>query len=146
MTWKNAAIYTMTMQPQTTITPPGETVTCTIVNPAPGAVAPLPALGTTKVKATGFEVVVEGDQIQVSAISTNIATIPDPGPYLADLTAQQAKVKAEGSDILTIDDRSATISATPQIPGSPPTNHPITFKCIVTDAGQDKAKINVVLS
>jgi len=95
-----------------------------------------------KVKAEAKLVHRDGDQITVTNITvpTAGATIPDPGPYDVAMVATATKDKAEGIEVLREDDHSETISATPKIPGSPPVDYPVSFKCIVSVAGQIKAK------
>lgn len=119
-----------------------------IVDPAspvpPGAVvatiAVIPPTGS-KVRASAL-IHRDGDKIIVSAITVPSAgaTIPDPGPYEAAMAATATKCKAEGIEVLRLGDKSETINATPQIPGSPPTDYPVAFNCIVSAAGQIKAK------
>jgi hypothetical protein len=84
----------------------------------------------------------DGLQISVSAITypSAGATIPDPGPYVVAMNAEAQKVKLENKLVLRVDDLSDTISATPQIPGSPPVDYPISFKIKITNAGQIKVK------
>lgn len=117
---------------QTTVNPPTTPLVATIVVAAPTG---------TKVTATAL-VHRDGDQITVTAITVPAAgaTIADPGPYNVAMVSTAAKVKAEGTEVLRQGDQSETISATPQIPGSPPTDYPVTFKCIVSNAGQTKVK------
>ena len=106
-------------------------VVCTIV---------ITGSASTKVKAGGVGVYQDGLQISVSAITypSAGATIPDPGPYVVAMNAEAQKVKAENKLVLRIEDLSDTISATPQIPGSPPTDYPISFKAEIITAGQIK--------
>jgi hypothetical protein len=118
---------------QTTAVPPTTPVLATIAGPV--------ATGT-KVKA-GAVVLRDGDEITVTAITVPAAgaTIPDPGPYTVAMVATATKSKAEGIEVLREGDLSDTVSATPQIPGTPdPTDYPVSFKCIVDVAGQIKVK------
>jgi len=116
---------------QTTAIPPG-TVVAVITPKAPTG---------TKVKATAL-VYRDGDQVTVTAITVPSAgaTIPDPGPYDVAMNAIAVKTKAEGTEVLRLNDLSDTINATPQIPGTPPTDYPVSFKVKVTNAGQIKAR------
>ena len=116
---------------QTTAVPPG-TVVATIMTSPPTGV---------KVLAGGTLVHRHADTISVSAITVPSAgaTIPDPGPYVVALQATGTKVLAEGVLVLRQNDQSEVISAIPQIPGSPPTNYPVSFKCIISVPGQVKA-------
>ena len=133
MTLKNIAIAGMTVEVDpTTVVPPGTVVATIVVAPPTG----------TKVTAGGGLVHRDGDKITVSAITVTEpgATIPDPGPYDVAFSSTAAAVKAEGIEVLLEGDQTATINATPQIPGTPPTNYPVSFKCKVSAAGQDKVK------
>lgn len=118
---------------QTTVNPPGFAVVATIVVNPPSS---------TKCKGEGKPMHRDGDTITVSAITvpTAGATIPDPGPYSPAMNAAAQYVKAEGTLVLREGDLSDTINATPQIPGSPPTDYPVSFKCIVQAANQTKVK------
>jgi len=82
----------------------------------------------------------DGFNIIVSAIQypSASATIPDPAPYPAAFETTATKVKADGTLVLLEGDLTATINATPQIPGSPPTPYPISFKVKIDNAGQTK--------
>jgi hypothetical protein len=115
-----------------TVTPPG-TVVATIVAGPPGS---------TKVKAEAKLAYLDGDSITVTAITVPGAgaTTPDPGPYNVAMSSSATKVKAEGTLVLLEGDQSATINAVPKIPGSPPIDYPVSFKCKVSVAGQAKAK------
>jgi hypothetical protein len=117
---------------QTTVNPPTIPLVATIV------VAPPTAL---KEKAENKLVHRDGDQITVSAITVPAAgaTIPDPGPYTVPINKTVIKTIAEGKEVLVLGDQSDTINAVPQIPGSPPTNYPVSFKCIISNSNQIKA-------
>ncbi|MHC4648188.1 MAG: hypothetical protein ACYTBJ_22230 [Planctomycetota bacterium] len=101
----------------------------------------LPPTGT-KGKCEGNLVHRDGDQISVSAIkdSTAGATTPDPGPHVVPINASIAKVKEKGTEVLAEGDESDVINAIPKIPGSPPVDYPVSFKCVITDAGQTTGK------
>lgn len=118
---------------QTTVNPPGSAVVATIVVNPPSS---------TKCRGESKLMHRDGDTITVSAITvpTANATIADPGPYTVGMNAAAQYVKAEGALVLREGDLSDTINATPQIPGSPPTDYPVSFKCIVQVAGQTKVK------
>lgn len=79
-----------------------------------------------------------GFGVTVSAITKPPATIPDAGPYNVTFSATATKVKADGSLVLRVDDVTGDITATPQIPGTPPTPSPVTFHLTITNAGQTK--------
>jgi len=114
----------------TTVTPPG-TVVATII-----ALPPTSTKGLAENKA----IYLDGDQIQVVAITVPSAgaTIPDPGPYVVGITATASKCTLENKYPLRLGDQSSLISAVPQIPGSPPVNYPVSFKCVISNAGQSK--------
>jgi hypothetical protein len=116
---------------QTTVNPPGFAVVATI------AVAPPTG---TKNLAGAKLMHRHGDQITVTAITvpTAGATTPDSGPYVKALEAKGTKVLAESVLVLRQNDQSAVVSAIPKIPGSPPVEYPVTFKCIISNAGQTK--------
>jgi hypothetical protein len=119
--------------------PPPDTIPSPFPVVASIAVAPPTSL---YVKCEGKLVHRDDDKITVTAITVPGAgaTIPDPGPYTVDLNATAQYVKAEGKLVLRVDDQSDTVNATPQIPGSPPTDYPVSFKCVITVAGQTKVK------
>jgi hypothetical protein len=127
MTFKNIAVQNMGVAADPS------TVVATIAVASPTG---------TKVKAEGKLVHRDGDEVTVTFITvpTAGATIADPGPYTVPLNRTTTKVKAEGVWVLRQDDVSDTINATPQIPGTPPTNYPVSFKCKISIAGQTKAK------
>jgi hypothetical protein len=120
------------VQGMTLVTNP-PTVTA-VITPLPGVI--------TKVKTEAKLVGIDGDQVTVSAITVPSAgaTIPDPSPYTVALQSSASKVKAEGTHVLLEGDESETINATPQIPGTPPTNYPVSFTIKISVAGQTKAK------
>lgn len=68
------------------------------------------------------------------------ATTPDPGPYTGDIIPKGEKARSESIFLLHEGDETGPISATPKIPGSPPTPYPTTFKIRIKTAGQDKVK------
>lgn len=131
MTLELIAVQGMTVTAdQTTVVPPVTPVVVTIVVSPPTG---------TKTLATAL-VHRDGDQITVSAITVPAAgaTIPDPGPYNVAMEATATKVISEGTVVLREGDQSEIINATPQIPGSPPTDYPVSFNCVVSVAGQTK--------
>ena len=93
-------------------------------------------------KAEGSRVLKDGYTVSVSNITVPSAgaTIPDPGPYVVGFETTATKVKADGTLVLLLNDKTATINAIPQIPGSPNTPYPVGFKIEITDAGQTKVK------
>ena len=111
-----------------------------IVGVSPSATVVDAGSASLKVKAGGQGVIKNGYGLTVSAITDPGAgaTIPDPGPYSVSFSATAAKVKADGTLILRADDETGIISATPQIPGSPPTPFPVQFKYKISSAGQSK--------
>lgn len=115
-----------------TFLPSDPLVVCTI------APAGMPSM---KVKA-GAGVLEDGYQVLVSAITypSAGATIPDPGPYPASFSSTASKVKADGKLVLLEGDKTATINATPQIPGTPPSPNPISFEIVIQVAGQTNVK------
>jgi len=78
--------------------------------------------------------------IQVTNITSPPATIPDPGPKNSNIIATAAKVEADGVLVLRRGDKTGIINAIPKIPGSPPVDYPVTFKVMITVAGQIKVK------
>lgn len=116
----------------------------TLLQDDPNVVCTIAPTGvpSTTCKAESKGILKDGFQILVSAISypSAGATIPDPAPYTASFIASATKVKADGTLVLLEGDLTAIISATPQIPGSPPTPYPITFKIEITVAGQTTVK------
>jgi hypothetical protein len=97
---------------------------------------------SAKCKAGGQGICKDEFSATVSAITvpSEGATIPDPGPYNVTFSATAEKVKADGSFVLRVGDETGDISATPQIPGTPPVSYPVTFNLKITDAGQDKVR------
>ena len=94
----------------------------------------------TKGKAEGNFMYLDGLAIQVTNITSPPATIPDPGPKNANINADAVKNELETKLVLRKDDLTGTINAIPKIPGSPPTDYPVTFKVQVTVAGPTKVK------
>lgn len=115
-----------------TVSPPG-TVVCVIVNDPPTG---------TKLLASSAQAYRDGDTSKVSAITVPGAgaTIPDPGPYTATWQSTAIKDSSEGKKLLLEGDQTTVINAVPQIPGTPPTNYPVSFQLVVQSAGQVKAK------
>jgi hypothetical protein len=95
-----------------------------------------------KCKAEGKGMLKDGFQVIVSVITCPSAgaTIPDPAPYPAAFETTATKVKADGTLVLLEGDLTATISANPQIPGSPPVPYPVSFKIEIKQAGQTKCQ------
>lgn len=114
----------------------------TVVGVAVSGTVTLTGTPSVKNKAGGNGICKNGFGISVSAIidSGAGATIPDPGPYTATFSATALKVKADGSLVLRVNDKTGNISATPQIPGSPPVPYPVTFYVKITAANQSKVK------
>ncbi len=111
-----------------------------VVGVSPSGTVAEVGVPSSKVKAVGNGVLKDGYQITVTAITDSGAgaTIPDPGPYTVAFSATATKDKADGSLVLREDDVTAVISATPQIPGSPPVTFPVQFKYKISAAGQSK--------
>lgn len=99
-------------------------------------------VASAKVRADGSGVLKDGYGLTVTGITDPGAgaTTPDPGPYNVSFSATATKVKADGTLVLRQDDESGTINATPQIPGTPPVAYPVSFKYVITDAGQVKVR------
>ena len=118
--------------------------TCALSNPLVQATVALTGTPSAKCKAGGAGMCKHGFSLSVSAITapSSGATIPDPGPYSASISSSASKVKADGSLVLLEGDKTATITATPQIPGSPPVPFPVSFDISISVAGQTKAKAN----
>ena len=113
-----------------------------ISNPSVQATVTLTGTPSTKCKAGGNGICKDGFSATVSVITNPAtgATIPDPGPYSVNFSATAQKVKADGSLVLRVDDKTGDITATPQIPGSPPVPSPVTFHVKITAAGQTKVR------
>jgi hypothetical protein len=97
-----------------------------------------------KCKAEGKGMLKDGYQVIVSAITCPSAgaSTPDAVAYPSTFETTATKVKADGTLVLLEGDLTATISATPQIPGSPPVPYPVSFKIEIKLAGQ--TKVNAV--
>lgn len=111
-------------------------------SPAGAVVATIVAAAPTGTKCRASALMHrDGDQITVTAITVPSAgaTIADPGPYTVPLNATAVKSKAQGLVVLRTGDVSDVIEATPQIPGSPPSEYPVSFRCIISNANQTKA-------
>ena len=78
----------------------------------------------------------------MSVVVDNTTTVPPETVVLTIVVAPPTatKTKAEGKLVLRQNDQSETIKAIPKIPGSPPVDYPISFKCAVLSAGQTKVK------
>lgn len=113
---------------------------CTFIPDDPLVVCTITPTGTPSIKSKceGNGILKDGYTVSVTAITypSAGATIPDPGPYIVGFSTGATKVKADGTLVLLQDDLTTTINATPQIPGSPPTPYPISFKIKISVAGQ----------
>lgn len=118
-----------------------EGMTLVIDDPTVSGVITITGSASLKVKASG-SVYKNGLGITVSGITAPSAgaTIPDPAPKNASLNSSATKTKADSTFVLLEGDETDTIHATPQIPGSPPINYPVTFKVKIETAGQIKVK------
>lgn len=116
--------------------------TVVVVGVNPQGVVVETGVPSAKVKAGGQGVCKDGFGLSVSAVTDPGAgaTIPDPGPFSAQFSATATKVKADGTLVLRQDDQTGIISATPKIPGSPPTPFPVQFRYKIAVAGQTKVK------
>ncbi len=119
-----------------------EGFTAAFSDPGVSAVVTRTGVPSAKNWAEGSKVCLDGFGLSLSAITYSPAgaSIPDPGPVSAAIAATSTKCTsiAEGLKVLRVGDETADIHATPQIPGSPPTPHPITFRVKITAAGQAK--------
>lgn len=120
-------------------------MTLSNVEGAPKAVVGIiTIIGTPSVinKVEGNGVYLDQLQIQVATITSPAggATIADPGPVIGYINATINYVKEEGTKLLVLGDKTGTLSATPKIPGSPPTDYPVTWKVEITSAGQNKVR------
>jgi len=97
---------------------------------------------STKCKHQGTGYVLDGYEVSVSAITypTAGATIPDAGPYSANFSSSAQKSKGENELVCLQGDETGTINATPQIPGTPPLDYPISFTVQIQNSGQTKEK------
>lgn len=113
-----------------------------ISDPLVLATVALTGTPSVKCKAGGMGICKHGFGVSVSAITVPSvgATIPDPGPYSASFSSTAVKVKADGSLVLLEGDKTGNITASPQIPGSPPVPYPVTFYLSISAAGQLKVK------
>jgi hypothetical protein len=111
-------------------------------DPLVNATVTLTGVPSVKCEAGGGGMCKDGFGLIVSAITypSAGATIPDPVPYNVSFSATAVKTKADGTLVLRVDDETATINATPQIPGSPPTPYPVSFNIKITNAGQNKVR------
>jgi hypothetical protein len=111
-----------------------------IVGSTPQATVVDTGVASLKVKAEGGGVLKDGYGLTVTAITDPGAgaTIPDPGPYNVSFSSTGSKVKADGTLVLREGDETDVISASPQIPGSPPVVFPVSFKYVINSAGQTK--------
>ena len=118
--------------------------TYSISNPVVQATVVLTGVPSLTCKASNKGICKDGFQAIVSAVMAPSAgaTIPDPGPYNVSFSSSAQKVKADGTLVLLQGDKTGTVNATPQIPGTPPTPFPVSFDLSITIAGQIKAKAN----
>ena len=79
----------------------------------------------------GFSFIVSG----VQNLATG-ATTPDPVPYSGQFNATAEKVEVDSQNPLRMGDESGEITATPQIPGTPPVPSPTTFKLVIVNPNQ----------
>lgn len=111
-----------------TLDPPTVLATVTEVGPASQLVEDV---------GSGQGVAFDGYEFILSNITNPPATIPDPGPYSVTLEATAENVDdGAGVAVCRVDDESTTVTATPKVPGNPPTDSPVQVKLIVTAAGQ----------
>jgi hypothetical protein len=109
------------------------------LTPVAAAIVVDPITGR-KLLGSGAQAHLDGDTIQVSGITAGPATIPDPGPYEVAIPATAKEMGSEGSKVLREGDLSEVINATPQTPGSPPVDTPVSFQCVIQVAGQQKVR------
>jgi hypothetical protein len=109
-------------------------------DPAVSATVTLTGQPSAKCKAGGKGICKDGFSATIAAITKPPATIPDPGPYSVQFSATAAKAKADGSLVLRVDDTTGDVTATPQVPGNPPSPSLVTFHLKISAAGQTKAK------
>lgn len=64
------------------------------------------------------------------------ATIPSAAPANGQISASTSVLKENNTAVLRENDKTSTLTATPQIPGTPVVNYPVTFKIEITSAGQ----------
>ncbi len=121
-------------------------MTLTIVNSLPTPVLGIiTILGVPSVtnKAEGKGAYLDNLQIQIANITSPAggATIPDLVPKIVGIPASIQKAKEFGVYFLVVNDITGIINATPQIPGSPPSNYPVTFQVQITNANQTVWKV-----
>ena len=109
-------------------------------DPTVSASVTLTGTPSSKSRAGGKGVCKDVFTATVSAITKPPATIPDPGPYSVTFSATATKCRADGTLVLRVDDATGDITATPKVPGSPPTPQPVTFNLKITAAGQSVAR------
>jgi hypothetical protein len=111
---------------------------------------PTPVEGTISItgspstinKVDGKGVYLDGLGISVTNVTSTGAgaTTPDPGPITGSINASILYCKENGTLMLAEDDLSGVINATPKIPGTPPTDYPVTFQVQVTNANQNEVR------
>ena len=95
-----------------------------------------------KSKQDGSAVYLDGLTLVISGVTNPPAgaTIPDPVPAIGSINSTAEKTKDDGVLVLLEGDTTDDITSNPQIPGTPPTPSPVTYKIKVSVAGQIKAK------
>jgi len=68
------------------------------------------------------------------------ATIPDPVVQIVDIVADSPAAEL-GDMFLKIGDNTGILTATPQIPGTPPVSYPTNFHVEFDGTGQDKVRV-----
>lgn len=100
----------------------------------------IPTVFSTKVLAGGIFIWYNNATFTVTVtVPDKGATIPSApitGTWIASST--KTKEKFVNEFVCREGDESAPITATPQIPGSPPVNYPVTFTLKIQSAGQIK--------
>lgn len=107
------------------------------------AVISVPILSTV-LEINGNKTYMNGTSISITSITSNSAgaTIPDPGPYVSTIVSAR-RAKENGVKVIAEGDKTGIMNATPQIPGTPPTPFPITFRVSVISGGQTKVRSTV---
>jgi hypothetical protein len=106
------------------------TVVCTIV---------LTGVSSTYSFVDNNGICLDGFSLTVTAITvpSKGATISDPGPYNASFSSSSSNTTDNNTKVLLVNDKTGTITATPQIPsGGTPVPYPVTFYISISNAGQ----------
>jgi hypothetical protein len=108
--------------------------------PSITAILLLTDVPSIKVKASGSGVHIDGSTVSATVVTEG--NYVGAGPFTANYPATSTKSKAEGSLVLRENDESETITATVTNTVSPFDSKDITFKAVISSAGQTKVRSN----